>query len=102
VKPLCLVLALALAGQASAEETCADLLDGGVPGPAVLVPTGHVVESPAWLMPPARMCLVGQRLQACETQPQLTPWPVVLAGGAGLVFGAAVVLVSLWATGHLK
>lgn len=102
-RTLVTVLVLALTGGvASAEEGCAELLDAGVPGPALQVGPGYVVEQPAWLVPPARMCLVGQRLQECTTTPEPKAWPIVLATGLGVVGGAVVVLLTLWATGHLQ
>lgn len=103
MRGVAVVLVLALTGGvASAEETCAELLDAGVPGPAVRVEPGYLVETPAWLVPPARMCLVGQRLAECTTTPEPKAWPIVLATGLGVVGGAAVVLLTLWATGHLQ
>ena len=103
MKPVALVLVLALTGGgASAEEGCAELLDAGVPGPAVRVEPGHVVETPSWLVPNARMCLVGQRLQECTTTPEPKAWPIVLSAAGGVAVGAVVVVLALWATGHLQ
>jgi hypothetical protein len=104
VRYAALFLALVVGGQASAQDaTCAELLDGGVPGPAVKVLPGHVVEESAWLVPPARMCLVGERLAACDPSPPLVPVKVlVLTGAAGVVVGAAIALVVAGATGHLR
>lgn len=105
VRAIALAVALVLfPGAAWAQDaTCAELADAGVPGPAVRVEPGYVVESPAWLVPPARMCRVGEALSACESKPVEPSTGVLVAvGGGSAAVAVAVVLLSLWASGHLR
>lgn len=83
-----------------AEQTCAELLDGGVePPPVTLLPKGTVLDQDSYVATPARMCRIGDKLADCEGVPFRTV--VTLMTGTAVVV-AGVVLASLAASGHIK
>lgn len=89
-----LALALVLVGGTARAQTCAELLDGGVPPPVVKVAPGDVVAAPGYLVPPARMCLIGQSLTPCEPSPA----PVLVGVVVGLLVGAGAAAIVAAAT----
>lgn len=83
------------------EQTCAELLDAGVPAtPRYLLP-GTVVTEPTFALSPARMCLVAGELKDCAGgSPPLSVY-ALLAGG-GVVVGAALAVATLAVAGRIK